>query len=173
VSAPPHPLLDAVRRVHEEIRYHVVAACERAAAEELAEVARDEEGDTLYAIDRVAEERLIALFERALAPHGPALLVAEGLSADGVVLPAGRSASDAVWRVIVDPIDGTRGLMYQKRSAWILTGIARNRGPQTGLQDIELAVQTEIPVVKQHESDSLWAARGSGAAADRFDRRTG
>ena len=37
-------------------------------------------------------------------------------------------------------------------------------GPCT-LADIELAVQTEIPLVKQHLSDELWAVRGQGAAA--------
>ena len=50
--------------------------------------------------------------------------------------------------------------MYQKRSAWILTGVAPNRGAATRLADIELAVQTEIPLVKQHLCDVLWAARG-------------
>jgi hypothetical protein len=63
--------------------------------------------------------------------------------------------------------------MYQKRSAWVLTGVARNRGDATNLQDIELAVQTEIPLVKQHLSDSLWAVRGEGARGERFNRLTG
>src|SRR5207244_10379023 len=30
--------------------------------------------------------------------------------------------------------------------------------------------QTEIPLVKQHLSDTLWAVRGAGAQAERFDR---
>ena len=55
--------------------------------------------------------------------------------------------------------------MYQKRSAWILTAVAPNRGAGTSLRDIELAVQTEIPLVKQHLSDQLWALRGGGAHA--------
>jgi hypothetical protein len=83
-----------------------------------------------------------------------------------------RSLSDAMYRIIVDPIDGTRGLMYQKRSAWILTGVAPNRGEKTSLTDIELAIQTEIPLVKQHLSDCVWAIRGQGASAERFDRLT-
>ena len=74
--------------------------------------------------------------------------------------------------IIVDPIDGTRGLMYQKRPAWILTGVARGPGPCT-LADIELAVQTEIPLVKQHLSDTLWAVRGQSASAARVNRFTG
>jgi hypothetical protein len=77
-----------------------------------------------------------------------------------------------VWRIIVDPIDGTRGLMYQKRSGWVLTGVAPNLGPETNLRDIELAVQTEIPLVKQHLSDVLWARLGEGAKAKRFNRLT-
>jgi hypothetical protein len=36
-----------------------------------------------------------------------------------------------------------------------------------------LAVQTEIPLVKQHLSDQLWAARGQGAQAERYNRLTG
>jgi len=63
-------------------------------------------------------------------------------------------------------------LMYQKRSGWILTGIAPNRGEGTVLADIELAVQTEIPLIKQHLCDTLWARRGSGANGERFNRLT-
>src|SRR5262249_48869976 len=97
---------------------------------------------------------------------------AEGLPDGKVVLPLGTSEETAVWQIIVDPIDGTRGLMYQKRSAWILTGVAPNHRPDTNLSDIELAIQTEIPLVKQHLSDSMWAVRGKGAHAERFNRLT-
>ena len=41
--------------------------------------------------------------------------------------PEGAIASRAAWTIIVDPIDGTRGLMYQKRPGWILTGVAGHR----------------------------------------------
>ena len=101
------------------------------------------------------------------------MLVAEGLPGGRVVLPEGRSEAEAALRVLVDPIDGTRGLMYQKRSAWILTGVAPNRGPGTRLRDVVAAVQTEVPLVKQHLADALWAVRGEGAGAERFNRLTG
>src|SRR5271166_4559018 len=113
-----------------------------------------EEGDTIYAIDRVSEELIIEFFEREATASGGIILIAEGLHGGQVVLPRGASESDVKWRIIVDPIDGTRGIMYQKRSAWVLTGVAPNRGPQAGLDDIELAVQTEIPLVKQHLCDA-------------------
>ncbi len=167
-------LLGPIRRIHERVRDAVVAECEKAAVEQLAEVSDDEsEGDTIYAVDRVSEELLVELFEHEVASRAPLVLVAEGIEDGQLVLPRGAAESEAVWRVVVDPIDGTRGLMYQKRSAWVLTGVARNRGPETNLQEIELAVQTEIPLVKQHLSDMLWALRGEGAHAERFNRLTG
>ena len=167
-------LLGPIRRIHERVRDVVVAECEQAQLEQLSEVSDDESaGDTIYAVDRISEHLLIELFEKELATIAPLVLIAEGIEDGKLVLPVGANESDAVWRVIVDPIDGTRGLMYQKRSAWVLTGVAPNRGAGTNLQDIELAVQTEIPLVKQHLCDVLWSIRGEGAHAERFNRLTG
>jgi fructose-1,6-bisphosphatase/inositol monophosphatase family enzyme len=136
-------------------------------------VAREEEGDTIYAVDRVGEDLLVEFFEREIATQFPVVLIAEGLPNGKINLPRGTSESEATLRIVVDPIDGTRGLMYQKRSAWILTGVARNHGARTNLSDIELAVQTEVPLVKQHLSDCLWAIRGGGMHAERYNRLTG
>jgi len=166
-------LLESILKIHAIIRDEVVAACERSAESELSQIDRDDDGDTIYAIDRISEERLIQLFESEIATQIPLVLIGEGLPNGKVLLPRGISEKDAVIRVIVDPIDGTRGLMYQKRSAWILTGVAPNQGNDTNLQDITLAVQTEIPLVKQHLSDVLWAEKNSGAHAMRYNRLTG
>ena len=167
-------LLAPLRRIQERVRDRVLAACERAAVEDLAQVDDDaSHGDTIYAIDRIGERALVELFETGIAVIAPLVLIGEGLPDDKIVLPAGAAESEATWRVIVDPIDGTRGLMYQKRSAWVLTGVAPNRGNETGLQDIALAVQTEIPTLKQHLCDSLWAVRGEGVQAERYNRLTG
>jgi fructose-1,6-bisphosphatase/inositol monophosphatase family enzyme len=173
VARSPRELLDPIRRIHERVRDAVVAECEQAAVEQLAAVADDEsEGDTIYAVDRISEEMLVELFEQEVATLAPLVLVAEGIEGGQLLLPRGVQEHEAIWRVVVDPIDGTRGLMYQKRSAWVLTGVALNRGPDTNLQEIELAVQTEIPLVKQHLSDALWAVRGEGAHGERFNRLT-
>lgn len=166
--------LPVLRHLHDAIRAAVVKACEAEDVEALSAVADDEDvADTIFAIDKVSEALLVS----ELAPHaeglGGILLIAEGLPAEGRCLPEGRKEESLKWRVIIDPIDGTRGLMYQKRSAWVLTGVAPNRGPNTQLSDIELAVQTEIPLVKQHLCDVLWAIRGQGAHAQRVNRLTG
>ena len=170
-------LLEPILALHDGVQSAVVDACTRQAAEQLAAVASEvagggSAGDTIYAIDRVAEEIFVqGLAELARAE--PLCLVAEGLPGDVLVLPRGAREQDCRWRLLVDPIDGTRGLMYQKRSAWILTGIAPNRGAETRLRDIVLAVQTEIPLVKQHLADQLWALRGRGIEARRFNRLSG
>src|SRR5690606_19061453 len=98
----------------------------------------------------------------------PMVVVAEGLEPEsGRVFPAGSRAADAVVRLIIDPIDGTRGLMYDKRPAWCLAGIAPNKGDATRLRDIEVAVMTELPTSKMSRSDTLWAIKGQGAAGVR------
>jgi hypothetical protein len=173
VAPAADALLAPLLHLHERVRDEVVTACEHAVIEDLARVDDDvSEGDTIYAVDRVSEELLLDFFEREIAPQAPLVLIAEGIENGRVVLPRGTSEADAVWRIIVDPIDGTRGLMYQKRSAWVLSGVAPNRGPETSLRDIVLAVQTEIPLVKQHLSDMLWCVRGQGVHAERFNRLT-
>jgi fructose-1,6-bisphosphatase/inositol monophosphatase family enzyme len=173
MMADAHALLEPIRNLHARIRDEVVRACERASLEEMARVAKDESGDTIYAVDEISEPLIVEALEKEVACHAPLVLIAEGLPNEGMVLPRGASQADARWRIIIDPIDGTRGLMYQKRSAWILTGVAPNRGPGTTLADIELAVQTEIPLLKQYLMDELWAERGAGASAERINRFTG
>ena len=167
----PRELLEPLRDLHRRVRDEVVAGTERQHLEALAAVDRDEHGDTIYAIDVVAET-ILSQFAETLARDHSFVLVAEGLPGGRRAYPenAGRTAD---WVIIVDPIDGTRGLMYQKRSAWVLTGVAPNRGPETSLRDIVLAVQTEIPLLKQHLSDQLWAVKGSAVQTRRFNRLTG
>ena len=116
---------------------------------------------------------MIDHFEREVASIAPIVLIAEGIGGGKIILPRNATESEAVWKIIVDPIDGTRELMYQKRSGWALTGVAPNRGENTSLRDIEFAIQTEIPLVKQHLSDTVWAFRGRGAEAERYDRLSG
>ena len=165
-------LLARLRAIHDAIRDAIVVACEQSATEQLAVPLGEEGGDTIFAIDRLSEEVLLAHFAD-LAARWSFVLVGEGLGATGrMVLPRGTNADAAELQIVVDPIDGTRGLMYQKRSAWILTGVAPNRGSATTLADIELAVQTEIPLVKQHLCDTLWVIGGK-AGAERRDRISG
>jgi fructose-1,6-bisphosphatase/inositol monophosphatase family enzyme len=165
-------LLDAILELHDEVRDSVVSATERQHLETLSAVDRDQDGDTIYAIDVVGEQ-VVHRFAETLGATHSFVLIAEGLPGGCRCYPTDGDEATADWRIIIDPIDGTRGLMYQKRSAWVLTAVAPNRGPRTSLRDVVLAVQTEIPLVKQHLSDQLWAIRGEGAQARRYNRLTG
>lgn len=166
-------LLHEIRSIHEEIRDRIVDACEKTSIEDLSRIVSEEGGDTIFAIDRIPEDTLLEKFS-AIAREWPCRIVAEGLrDPKGIILPSSASPADLEITIIIDPIDGTRGLMHQKRPAWILTGIAPSLDGSETLADMEIAVQTEIPLLKQHLSDCLYAAAGKGITAERFNRLTG
>jgi len=123
--------------------------------------------DTIYHIDRISEHAICAWFARHWPRAWPVELVMEGLDEKGeaTTFPRGTPVARTVLKCILDPIDGTRGLMYDKRSAWILTGLAPQRGAKTHLGDIVVAAMTELPTSKQMRSDQLSAVRGRGVVA--------
>ena len=117
--------------------------------------------DTIYGIDRVADDALLDWFEA----NWPGVeVVSEGLEEPVVV------GTTAEWTVIVDTIDGTRGLMYDKRAAWCLAGAAPHGG---SLADIVASAMTELPTVKAGHADQLSGTRGGGVTAQRIDLSTG
>jgi fructose-1,6-bisphosphatase/inositol monophosphatase family enzyme len=117
--------------------------------------------DTIYAIDKIADDALVGWFE---AHWSDVELVSEGLDAPVVI------SDDPKWTVIVDSIDGTRGLMYDKRPAWCLAAAAPRGG---SLRDVVAAAMTELPTTKQGLTDQLSATRGNGVVAERVDLRDG
>ncbi len=136
--------------------------------------ASGEAGDITYAIDAVAERALLRFVESEIAPHCEVRLVAEGIAQQ---TSTNASCKRPSITLIADPIDGTRGLMTDKRPAWVLLGAApggRPASPPPSLADIYVAAQVEIPISKQWRSDMLWAVRGRGAAHAAWrDVRTG
>jgi len=152
---------DDARRLLCELGDHIRAVVIDARGIDMATIEGETAADTIYAIDRVADDALIRWFE----DHWPDVeLVSEGLEEPVVV------GNDPTWTVIVDPIDGTRGLMYDKRSAWCLAAAAPRGG---ALRDVVAAAMTELPTVKQSDADQLSAARGGGVVAERVELRSG
>lgn len=132
---------------------------------------RDDAGDTIFGIDAAVEETLLEHCRRWGETQHFTLL-AEGLDPAGI--PFGRPGlGGPPFRLLVDPIDGTRGLMFDKRSAWCLAGAAPDRGSATRLEDVEVAVMTELPTTRQATSDVLWAVAGLGAHGERTDLASG
>ncbi len=168
---PPGYFVSKLRVLHDRMRERLVAQLRRETVDVLSEVSDTRGGDTIYDIDERGEAVLLQFCEE-WGREMPFILIAEGVPGSGErVFPEG--AARPAFRMIVDPIDGTRAIMYDKRSAWILAGIAPNRGPATRMDQIEIAMQTEVPTTKQTLSDSFWAWRGSGARGERLDLISG
>ncbi|MBL9216690.1 MAG: inositol monophosphatase [Opitutaceae bacterium] len=167
--------LEAARRLlcrlQDAIRASVVGARPRGAAV-LAQVAAVTPADTIYAVDKVGEAAVLGWFEAHWPRSWPVELVMEGLEA-ATTFPRRTPVGATRWKCILDPIDGTRGLMYGKRSAWSLAALAPQRGPRTTLRDIVVAAMTELPTAKAGLADQLSAVRGRGVRAARVDLRTG
>ena len=162
-----------LRELQVRIRGEVRRQQERLTPEEMSRIQAARDGDTIYGIDVHAEALLFAFCEE-WSRELPLVLVAEGIEGSGArPFPEGLREEDAAFRLLIDPIDGTRGLMYNKRSAWSLAGAAPNLGPGTRLCDIEVAAQTELPTTRSHLSDQLWAIRGEGAHGETHDLRAG
>jgi hypothetical protein len=173
----PQGVLDRLLELQRAVRGVIVRSRETD-SDGLHAVTRSSSADTIYRIDAAVDPILESSCE-TWGKTTPLVLVAEGLEdehgneVEHRVFPHGTREEDAVIRVIVDPIDGTRGIMYDKRAAWSLAGVAPNKGHATRLRDIEVAAMTELPTSKMGQADVLWAIKGGGANGVRADLRTG
>jgi len=144
--------------------------CQLAAARRsdvsLAGVAAQTTADTIYEIDKVSEAAITTWFAQHWPVSQPVQIVMEGIEDDqALCFPAGIPVEKTLWKCLIDPIDGTRGIMYDKRSAWSLAGLAPQAGAATRLSHIAVAAMTEIPTSKQWRADQLSAVRGAGVIA--------
>lgn len=154
-----------LRSLQEQILSAVRHSLARAHVDELSRTVRDGEGDsdTIFGIDLSAEEVLIPFCEE-WGRSTSFLLMAEGIE------PAGRrfGTGEPQFRLIVDPIDGSRGLMHDKRSAWCLAAIAEEHGEATRMEHVVAAAMTELPTTRHGFIDQLWT---SGDQPSRRQRR--
>ncbi|MEP0766988.1 MAG: inositol monophosphatase [Fimbriimonadia bacterium] len=139
----------------------------------LQQVARESEDDTIYRLDE-GVEGVLAEFCAEWGRERSFVLVAEGLPGGREVFPHSAHEGEAEFVLIVDPVDGTRSLMFDKRAAWTLCAVAPM--PSEGMptsRDIRVAVQTEIPTTRQCLAAQIWAVAGGGTTAEMHDLRTG
>lgn len=145
------------------IRDSVMQAKAAQSPSTLSGVAEVTQADIIYQIDKVSEAILVEWFETHWPQEWPVELVFEGCDeGEPTVIPQEVSVEATRFKCIIDPIDGTRGIMYDKRSAWVLTGLAYQRGHDTSLKDIFVAAMTELPTSKQWRSDQISGIRGCG-----------
>lgn len=168
-------ILEILQRIGIAVCDKVTHSLKTQSIEQLSGVHKNEETDVIYNIDRDVEEIIVPMLEEYAAELGGIVLLAEGIGdeREGLVLPKGTFSDDAKVRIIMDPIDGTRGIMYDKRAAFFLAGAAPNKGKNGTLQDIEVAVMTELPTSRGYLSDTLFAIKGNGAQATTRNILTG
>lgn len=157
--------LNRARRLLCELQDHIrdtLVLSRARGAKHFARVAAVTEADTIYQVDKVSEDAIFEWFGAHWPEAWPVELVMEGVEGEATTFPRGTLVSKTMWKCIIDPIDGTRGIMYDKRPAWSLAGLAPQRGVKTSLSDILVAAMTELPTSKQWRSDQISGLRGSG-----------
>ncbi len=171
--------LHHVRRLlcllEDTIRDTLIAARASRSAD-FARVASITAADTIYEVDKISEEAILEWFQAHWPVRWPVELVMEGLEGEAVTFPGRTPVASTTFKCILDPIDGTRNLMYDKRSAWVLAAIAPQRGRKTHLGDILVAAMTELPTSKQWAADQISGVKGCGPRgliAERVDVRGG
>lgn len=127
--------------------------------ETLSSVAAETKADIIYQIDKVSEELILDWLNENWPEQHPVRLVMEGIDdEERVTFPENTPDESLAYQLIIDPIDGTRGLMYDKRPAWALLGLAAHTTDRpSNLEDISVAVMTELPTSKQFKSEQLSA----------------
>ena len=138
------------------------------APDDLCRAARDDQGDTIFAIDLGAEAALLR-FCAEWSQSASFRLMAEGIEPEGRCFGGGEPA----FRLMVDPIDGSRGLMHDKRSAWCLAAVAAEHGDETRMEHVFAAAMTELPTSRQSMSDRLWTTHDRPTEGLRTELSTG
>ena len=167
-------LLEPILALHDRIRDSVVDACSRQATDELSAVDAEEASDTIYRIDRVSEDDAGRRSARSWRATSRSVSSPKD-SPDGTMVLPRRCAGGGL-SVARDRRSDRRHARNHVSEAQRVDSDRRraeSRRRDTRIRDIVLAVQTEIPLLKQHLCDQLWAVRGEGAWATRFNRITG
>jgi len=149
--------------MQDTVREAAIRARDAALPGQLAGVADQTAADIIYRIDAVADEAIFDWLEQAWPRDLPVELVMEGLEnrPGEACFPPGTPPENTVLKLLIDPIDGTRMIMHDKRSAWVLAALAPQRGPGTRLSDT-FAAMTELPTTKAGCSDQISGLRGAG-----------
>ena len=170
MTAPLDPLRAALLASHDFIRDAVLAARDKSSGADLSAIAEVTAADTIYAIDKISEDAITHWFTAHWPKDEPVELVLEGLEEAGpLTFPKGTPVAATRWKCIMDPIDGTRNIMYDKRSAWVLSALAPQRGAATSIADLQIAAMTELSTTKQWRSDQISAIAGAGRAGLRAE----
>ncbi|MGE0708685.1 MAG: inositol monophosphatase family protein [Planctomycetota bacterium] len=158
--SPFQAWLPRLRELGRRLQTAVRAAQAAHNARELARVAGEGAGDVTFTLDVHAEE-VVSAWLAEQAAHGPLSLLSEdaGWRHRG---PQGELAGfdHGGPRISIDPVDGTRPLAADLRSAWVVIGFAPPGPGQPRLRDLSGGVVVELPTRREAWVRVLWAERG-------------
>ncbi|WFB37249.1 hypothetical protein P3T73_05680 [Kiritimatiellota bacterium B12222] len=161
-----HPLYELLQALAALARECVSQSLRTATAGERSQVLAHAGSDVIFAIDREVERGVVRLLEAQAEAVGGVVLVAEGIGEnERSIYPKGRAAGDCRWRMLMDPIDGTRGIMMDKRSAWFIAAVAPNLNEDTWLRHVEISILAELPHSRAGFADVFCAVKGQGVEA--------
>jgi len=173
-EAPLRDLAERVRRAVADASEKARAAGAAAEAA-LARPAGEGAGDVTFGLD-VASERAVDAWLAELSARGPLSLLTEDAGwrhrgpGDGRNL-AGFDHGGP--RIVVDPIDGTRNLMFGLRSAWTVIGLCGPGAGEPRLSDVVGGVVAELPTRRAAIFSVVTAHAGAGAREEERDVATG
>ena len=160
-------LLDLARRIRTEVRGAVVRAAGAGGLETLSRAVGRGEGDETFALDAISE-RVVGEWLVEVAAEGPLSLLTEetgwrhlGPGPDGAVVELDGFDHGGP-RIGCDPVDGTRNLMHDLRSAWAVLGLAGPGAGQPRLSEVQLGVVAELPDSRASRARIFSARAGSG-----------
>jgi len=161
-------LLQLAARIRVAARGALTTAIATGRLDELMRPHEQGAGDVTYGID-VPTETVLSDWLEEIARIAPISLLTEdagwrhaGPDGRGGVRELARFDHGGP-RVVVDPIDGTRNLMADVRSAWTVIGACPPGESPPRQRDVALGILTEIPDSRGALARDLWAARGRGA----------
>lgn len=151
------------RRVRDRVRRAMLEA-----APGIARPVRRSVADIQFRLDELAETGLREEIADAFVDVPRLRVLSEGMD-----LPSSLASTpnDGGWLLMLDPVDGTRGLMYDKRSAWCILALAPDR-EGVRLSDVQHACIVEIPTSRSELSDVFWADAQGGHGSWTEDLRS-
>lgn len=160
-------LVDLARRIRAGTRAALADAAARGGPGALARSVGAGAGDETFGLDAVSESIVTRWLEETASVHPLSFLTEDvgwrhlgpGAGGRAVALPDFDHGGP---RIACDPIDGTRNLMHDLRSAWTVLGLA---GPGAGvprLAEVEFGLVAELPDSRAGRTRTFVARRGSG-----------
>ena len=173
----PQSIVDRLIAFQSTVRDTIIAS--RTEAGDLNEVSRSSSADTIYKIDTEVDPLLEAACEEwgkldAPGRRWPRVWRAKTATRSNTAsFHTGHAKQDAKIRLIIDPIDGTRGIMYDKRAAWAWPASRRIKAPATRLTRYRNRRHDRIAHQQDGPSQMCCGPSRAKAPGQRIDLKTG